>query len=263
MIDIHCHILPEVDDGPARLEQSIALADTALCDGIQTVVATPHGTDVAELLAGHKISSQEFIAARTSWLQDRLEAAGIPLKVIPGIEVNISPDVPGQLETHTAFGLNATKYILSELPFEHYPQYIEDVLFNLQVKGYIPVLAHPERNSVLREKPEILRTLVERGCLVQVTAASVLGFFGNGVKQATHNLLRNNLVHIIATDSHGLGKRDPVLSTAVAEAAKIVGEERATAMVTTIPAAIIAGEPITLPEPSIPKKRWSLFGVKW
>jgi protein-tyrosine phosphatase len=260
MIDLHCHIIPEVDDGPVRLEHALEMARAAVDDGIDTVVATPHGTDIAGLLAGHEIASQDYIAGRTAWLQDRLQEAGIPLEVFPGIEVHISPDVPAQITSRTVFGLNNTKYMLSELPFEHYPQYIDDVLFNIQVKGFVPVLAHPERNSVLREKPERLLALVERGCLVQVTAASILGFFGNGIKQATAELLRSNLVHIISTDAHGVGRRDPVLSAAVAEAAKIVGQERALAMVTTIPAAIIAGERIDLPEPSLPKKRWQIFG---
>jgi protein-tyrosine phosphatase len=147
--------------------------------------------------------------------------------------------------------LGGSSYLLVELPLHEYPAYTEQVLFDLQARGFRPILAHPERNAVLAKEPGRLSALVERGILAQVTAGSLAGRFGRHVLAAADLMLEHRLVHIIASDAHGFGSRSPVMSVGVAAAAVLVGAERARAMVTTIPAAILAGQAIVA-EPPLP-----------
>lgn len=261
MIDLHCHILAGVDDGPARLEQSLEMARVAAADGIGDIVATPHGSNIDYDPGRDEPLTKDEISGKVSWLERQIAAAGLDVKIYPGMEIYLSPETLASLDTGLAFGLNGTHYLLVELPFEHYPRYADDVIFKLQVKGYTPIVAHPERCSAIRENPELLFGLVRKGCLVQVTAASLLGQFGGKVKESTALLLRHNLAHVIATDAHGIGRRDPLLSAAVEEATMLIGKDRALPMVTSTPACIIAGECVETPEPCLPGKRHFFFGI--
>lgn len=258
MIDLHCHILAGVDDGPVRPEQSLEMARIAAADGITGIVATPHGADFDS--GRDEPLTRNDIVDMASRLEGEIAAASLDIKVYPGVEIHISPETPALLDSGQVFGLNCTNYLLVELPFEQYPRYTEDTIFKLQVKGYTPVLAHPERCSAVRENPELLYGLVQKGCLVQVTAASLLGQFGGKVKESTVLMLRHNLAHVIATDAHGMGRRDPVLSLAVEEAGRLAGKDQSLRMVTSIPAAIIAGEWVEVPDPSPPGRKHFFFG---
>lgn len=235
MIDLHCHILPGLDDGAQTLEDSLEIARVATRDGINTIAATPH----ADLWGDNP--DQTDLETRVAELQAALDASGIPINVVPGLENHLSP----ALTTGNAVPLNHTTYALVELPFEEFPHYAESALFQLQLQGLTPVIAHPERNAVLRSDLEVLRRLVERGILAQLTAASLLGVFGKKTREASEAMLRQGLVQVMSTDSHSsTGGRRPVLSEAVAVAARLVGQERAEALVVDTPRRIIAGESI-------------------
>lgn len=255
-VDLHIHILPGMDDGAKDLSQSLEMARIAQNDGIGYLVATPHFGPRAPGVAGAPIRqaiedvSQAFVDA------------GLSVTLLPGAEVQINPDVCQQVASREAITLAGSRYLLLELPFDGYPLYTEDVIFELQLMGLSVILAHPERSLHTLEHPELVSTLVERGVLMQLTAASILGGIGPRVQAMAEYLLRNNLAHIIASDAHGGQFRRPVLSDAVAAASHIVGAERAEEMVSAIPQAIINDEAIE-PERPVPRREskhfWNLL----
>jgi protein-tyrosine phosphatase len=245
MIDLHAHILPAVDDGPVNLGEALAMARLAAADGVRTVAATPHSGDWQPPLSAAALRS------RVAQLQAELDREGVAVTVVMGMEVYLDPDTAWRAVQGSALCLGETNYLLVELPLHEYPSYTEQALFELQARGFRPILAHPERNAVLAREPARLAPLVERGILAQVTAGSLAGRFGRHVLAAAELMLEHRLVHIIASDAHGFGSRSPVMSVGVAAAAALVGAERARAMVTTIPAAILAGQAV-ITEPPTP-----------
>jgi protein-tyrosine phosphatase len=241
MYDLHAHILPGVDDGAATLNEAVDMARVAVEHGTKTILATPHRRDVAE---NSSVSEVQDIQRR---LSGELESSGIELDLLLGMENHLDLDLPEDLSTGHALPINGTRYVLVELPFFGYPNYVEEILFQLQLQGSTPVLAHPERIEAIQRNPGRLAEFVDRGMLTQITAGSILGHFGGGVKRFTLSLLRKGLVHIIASDTHApTGNRSPALPSGVAKAASIVGEERARAMVVDTPMAILNGQTVEI-----------------
>ena len=153
-----------------------------------------------------------------------------------------------------------SRYVLVELGFSSYPLYTEQVLFELQVHGFVPILAHPERYHAVQEDPNLLGGLVEKGVLCQLTAASLMGEWGSRARETAFTLLEHSMAHLIASDAHSPSRRPPVLSPAVREAGRRVGEERAQAMVTTVPGSILEDREMAIepPVPFKPRRRWFL-----
>jgi len=248
--DLHTHILPAVDDGAADLAEAAAMARAALDDGIVRLAATPHnlrwppGTDRAAL------------EARVGELERYLAAQGLPLAVAAGAEMALIPALPQQIDAGEFVTLNRSRYLLLELPYVGLPPRWEEIIFAVQVRGYVPILAHPERNADLGRHPDRLPGLVEQGLLLQITAGSLEGRFGGPAQRMMRHLLEADLVHAIASDAHGAQDRAPRLSQAQALAARIVGAERARALVATNPARILADLPLEVQPPSPPRRRW-------
>ncbi len=255
MIDLHSHILPGIDDGAADLDESLAIARMAVADGIHQMIATPHNTD------WERIGSRGDLNGRLSTLQAALDDAGIPLRMYPGSEVHITPDLVERVRADQVISLNNSRYVLIELPFFTYPHYVEQIFFEIAVEGITPVVAHAERYAAVQEKPELLAPLVERGVLVQITSLSLVGDFGKQARRAAVSLLTRGLAHVIASDGHNTHSRPPLLSEAVSVAAAHVGESRARKMVTEIPQAILDNTPLVVdpPQPVSPRKKW--FGL--
>ena len=253
MYDLHAHILPGVDDGAKTFEDAVEMARVAADQGTEVILATPHLKDISE---NHSVPYVRDLLAQ---LNLDLEKAGIDLKLLLGMENHLDLDLPGDLSAGRALTINGTRYALVELPFFGYPNYAEDVLFQIQVRGVTPVLAHPERIEAIQENPDLLAGFVERGMLSQITAGSVVGHFGGKVRRITRRLLRRGLVHIIASDTHfPRGPRSPILSPGMEAAASIVGYERARAMVVGTPKAILDGVPVEveLPGKVATSRRW-------
>lgn len=233
MIDVHCHILPGVDDdGPGLLEDVLEMARIAVADGIRQIVATPHIKEV--------IHPPEFIREQVTRFNAELEKNGIELEVVPGAEVSALLNV-SLLEQYT---LNGSDYVLLEFPHTHLPQNAAQIVFDAQLAGLIPIIPHPERNPSVVRRPELLLQLVEAGALVQLTAESLTGGFGPEARACARYLLQQRAVHFLATDAHSPSWRCPVLSGGIKAAAKIVGEPAAQRLGTANPAAIIAGNPL-------------------
>ncbi|MBA4373826.1 MAG: tyrosine protein phosphatase [Thermodesulfovibrio sp.] len=235
MIDIHCHILPGLDDGPETLEESLALCRAAAADGIRTIVATPHYKPGAYEWSGPEVLKT------LSLLNTAVAAEGLDLQILPGAEVAVFPELPSVLEAGGPLMLNQGIYFLVEFRPHAIPANSEAFLASFLDSGLIPVIAHPERNAWFANHPEVLFPLVRRGVLLQITAASLTGGLGPQARDFSGYLLRHNLAHVIASDGHNLDDRPVALSKAVALAADLVGEERAVTMVTTVPEAILAG----------------------
>jgi protein-tyrosine phosphatase len=205
MIDLHSHILPGLDDGPADLEGSLALARAAVEQGTTTMVATPHIRD------DHPFPL-EAIQSGVDELNASLSAEGIDLTVVAGGELAISKIPDLDADELGSLGLGASRYLLVESPYTHTSQLLEHVLFDLQSQGFRPVLAHPERSPSFLTDEVRLKRLVERGVLCSVTAMSMQGGFGGQVQEFTARLLWDGLVHNVASDTHSANRRPPALS---------------------------------------------------
>ena len=242
MYDIHCHILPGIDDGPERLEQALAMARIAFADGIQTVVATPHAARIAAL------GGREGLEQRVQAFSGELRANAIDLAVAMGVEYLLSMELLEETQRGAAIGLNGSRYLLVEIDFLQYPSYTEEALFQLQLEGFTPVLAHPERQATIQERPELLVGLVERGVLSQITGGSLMGYFGRAAQKSAEHLLRQNLVHLLASDGHSAtANRPPVMAEAMDAVERLVGEEAVHTLAVANPSAILANAPVALP----------------
>ncbi len=191
-----------MDDGPTTMEQSIAMAEEAVAEGIQTIVATPH-----HLTINYR-NEKPAIARAVHELNEVLKQRDLPLLVVPGQEIHINGEIAEQYELGLIQTINETqKYILLEFPSNHVPRYTPALLYDLLLKGLIPIIVHPERNSEIAEHPNILYDLVLKGALVQVTASSMTGGFGKTIKKLSLQLIEHNLVHFVASDAHNSTNR--------------------------------------------------------
>lgn len=242
MIDLHSHILPEVDDGADSLDEAVRMALIAVEDGIEAVVATPH-------VGGSFQPSPSRLEAQHAKLRDALQLHGLPLRILPGSEAFLSLDLGARVAEGRVPRLNGSRYVLVEWPLHQYPAYAGQALFDLRVRGYVPVLAHAERYRIVQSDVNLLVRLIETGTLVQVTAASLLGGFGPAAKRAAEIMLEHEMAHVIASDAHSAANRPPLLSRAVARASELVGEKAARALTVDVPRALVEDQPVRIPAP--------------
>lgn len=256
MIDLHCHILPGLDDGPADAETSLAMARAAQADGIQTIAATPH------IRGDHPVSITELAGRRTA-LNDALSDAGIAVRVVGGGELALSrlPELDDQELAEICLGDG--NYVLVEAPYTPVADLVEGGVFSLQARGFRPLLAHPERSpAFLGDRPR-LAELVRRGVLCSVTAASLSGRFGRQVRHFACAMFREGLVHNVASDAHDPVRRAPGLSAgleAIEQAVPGAGAQRDW-LTREVPASILAGEDAP-PRPQPPDRRRRPLG-RW
>ena len=245
MIDLHCHLLPGADDGPETLEESIAMARAAYQDGVRTIVATPHEGEWARRHRG--MDAGPALLEEVRRLEAQVRQAGMALSLCPGLETELDLDLVERLRAGRALPLGQGRYFLLELPSYQRAIYLEQVLFQAQLAGWLPLLAHAERYPFVQEDPDVLGPLVQRGVLVQITVRSLTGEVGRTARETGLRLLRKGLAHVLASDGHSAsGPRGPVLSPGVAAAARVVGPARAQAMVTEVPQRILEGLPLAI-----------------
>lgn len=238
-VDIHSHPLAGVDDGAESWDESIAIIERAAEGGTTVMVATPHGDRRG------RWKDVEGLRAKCDELNEEARRRGIGLSVLLGMEAPLALDMVQRLAGGSSLTLNRTDCVLVEFPFAELPLYWEDALFQLQLAGKRPIIAHPERQARIQARPEMLRGPVDRGILVQVTAASLAGHMGQGAKKAADRLLKNGLAHIIASDTHAPeGPRGPDLLAGYNAAARLVGPEKAAEMASTFPRALVLGKPL-------------------
>jgi protein-tyrosine phosphatase len=253
MIDIHTHILPQVDDGPSDWEDALALIRQGMNDGIRGAVCTSHVLNkLDDNLEGKLIY-------RFDQLKEMVAKQNPDFKLWLGSELHIlsSFDPMSQLAT-----INGNKkYLMIEFPMNEMPSDADDKLFQLTLNGFTPILVHPERNAKILYRPEKLFEFVQRGILVQVNAGSINGVFGRPVKKLAMEAVDRNLVHFVASDCHQVRERPMLLSEAYRTVEKRWGGEKAQALFHANPLSAVQGDPIPLPAPESfdVKKRKSFF----
>ena len=238
MIDIHNHILPNMDDGASSWEISLKMCEQAHQDGIKTIVATPH------TLNGIYENHPQDIEEKVKILNQKLKENNIPLQILPGSEVHLRDDIIEKLKNQAIMTINKTNYVLLEFPADQIPHQTEEILFRIQIMGIIPIFSHVERNLEFQRKPDSLANLIQKGALAQLTAASLCGVFGSKTRKFAQELLANGLIYCIASDAHSdlESGRNTILSKAVAEASKIIGHQAALNLVQSNPKKIIENQ---------------------
>lgn len=243
MIDLHCHILCNMDDGPDCMEETVAMAMRAVDDGIHAIVATPH------TLNGVYENPFDRVVRAVQQTQKVLNQNKIPLKLVSGGENHFCTGLSEKiLNGHGCFIDGNGIYALVEFPFHTLPAGYREELFALRMRSVVPIIAHPERSIPFQRDLELLAELVAMGCLVQLTAMSVTGEFGKRTMRCAHELLKQNLAHVIASDAHSSESRAPLLTPALEAAADVLKSDvLAKALFSDNPRSIVKGRDILPP----------------
>jgi protein-tyrosine phosphatase len=241
VIDLHCHVLAGIDDGPETIEGSVALARAAADRGIRTIVATPH-------VSWRYKNDSATIARLVEETNNAIAAAGVTLNVLAGAEIAMTRAAELPAEELSALALGGGSWLLVEPPFASDASGLDTLVFQLLDEGHDVVLAHPERCPAFHRDPQMLESLVNSGVLTSITAGSLVGRFGGGVRRFALGLIDAELVHNVASDAHDSTQRAP----GMAEECKQAGLEGLTEWLTEgVPAAILAGEDSLPPRPMI------------
>jgi len=238
VIDLHCHILPKIDDGSPSWSVSLNMCRQAVANGIKTIVATPH------ILNGVYDNKPQDIEEKVKILNQKIKENNIPLQILPGSEVHLSADIIEAIKKQEILTLNKSNYILLEFPHTQIPLHIEEILFQIQIMGIIPIISHVERNLKFQQKPSLLSRFIQKGALAQITSASLCGFFGPIPKKISQRFLSEELVYSIASDAHTDSEkgRGSFFSQALTEASKIIGHQAALNLVQSHPQKIISNQ---------------------
>lgn len=232
MIDLHCHILPGIDDGASDLTESLALLQLAVTDGITRMVATPH------INPGYFDNTKTTIQQALTQLRQALAQQHIAIQVAAAAEIRVTADLMPAFEQGQLPILGhwqQQQVLLLEFPHSHIPAGSDKLVKWLQQRGVMPMIAHPERNRDVQNDPKILAPFIRAGCLFQLTASSLLGDLGDRHQECARLLLQQRLFTVMATDSHNLLRRPPKLAAARAEAGRLTDEHYATELVQTNP----------------------------
>lgn len=255
MIDLHCHILPGIDDGAKTLEDSLDMARKAISQGITHLMCTPHHNN------GKYFNPADQVIEKVAVLQQELDDRNLGLTLLEGQEIRIT----GTLLEDIARGeilftdLDDT-YILIEFPTGEVPAYTKQLFFNLLSQGHTPVIVHPERNTVFRKNPNDLIPFLEMGVLTQLTAPSIVGVFGKEIQKTAKQMLKHNMLYMVASDAHNLRHRNFYLKEAYEEIKKEQGQSTVVAM-QQMTKALVNGDPVTTPDfIEIKEKKFKFFG---
>lgn len=235
MIDIHCHILPNLDDGAGSMEIACAMAEMAIADGITHVIATPHASP-------HYPFVPELVKQRRDEIQSRFEGR---LVLATGCDFHLSFENLQTIREDVArFTLNQKNYLLVEFADYSIPPSLDHALHDLQLAGLHPIITHPERNPLIRAQPERLFAWLRQGCYAQVTAQSLLGKFGRSAQEVAEEWLDIGAVHFVASDGHNITSRPPLLREAFDYLAKTRGDDVARGLLVENPFAVFEGGPL-------------------
>jgi protein-tyrosine phosphatase len=257
VIDLHNHLLPAIDDGAKRLEESLEFLRAARRDGITTIVATPH------MKPGVHDNSRETILERVALVREAQkgdpDSEGVEL--LPGAEVYFGADLPQRARAGLLMSVaDRGKYLLLELPYQQVPLQVDETIFQLRLAGLTPLMAHPERVAYYLEDLERVEASVRIGALTQVTGSSITGRFGSKARDFALAMLDRGLIHVLATDSHDVRHRPPVLSEAARLVRDRLGDAAARRLTEEIPRAILEGREIEAAPP--PRRSRGRRGVR-
>jgi protein-tyrosine phosphatase len=236
--DIHCHIIPNIDDGSNSTDESIAMAHIAESDGTKTLIATPH-----QLGANRRVTVDAIKEGVTS-LRERLRAENIDVAILPGADIRIDPELPKLLKQGEVLTLaDRGRHVLLELPHDtYYP--LDRLLKSLRKQGLIGILSHPERNRGIIKDPDVMWDVIEAGGLLQITAASLTGAFGASCQEIAELAVDEGLVHLIASDAHDTKHRPFGMRKAYDTICELAGEKLADLVCCENPARIFEGDDV-------------------
>lgn len=250
MIDIHNHILPGIDDGAQNLKTSLQMARMALDSGIQDIIATPH------VISGVFDNSRQQILQAVEDLKQALKENNIAVNLWPGAEYHLEPDLIERLQRQELITLNETgRYLLLELPQTMVPDYTVELLYELQIAGIQPIIAHPERNQRLMENGALLEVISSCNAVLQLTAASLTGLFGSKVQKTAWALINEPYTVVVASDAHSTHGRGPRLGEAYLEIRTRLGQETAQLLCFENPERVARGEALR-PCPRVQPSMW-------
>ncbi len=251
MIDLHCHLLPGIDDGAPDLATSLEMARIAIDDGIETIVCTPH------IMPGVFDNEPADIRARVAHLARELGERGLALRLAAGSDAHIRPDFVAALRNDRVQPIAGGRYVLFEPPHNVVPPRMEDCLFDIQAAGYVPILTHPERLTWIEEKYDVVASLARSGVLIQLTAGAITGVFGPRPRYWSERMLDEGLVHVVSSDGHNTRRRRPAMREAAEACARLLGAAEADNLVRVRPLGVLSDAPLEklpeLPERSRPK----------
>lgn len=254
-VDIHCHFLPEMDDGAVSWGEAISMARIAVKDGFTRLIVTPHQ------LGCYRLNTAERIRKQAEEFCSQLRSSGIPLEVRVGGDVRIEPDLLAQLDDGNVLSLaNQSRHLLLELPHELYFP-LEPLILELERRGYQAILSHPERNQGILSQHRIISDLINVGCLMQITAGSFVGAFGSPSKKLAERMLAENAIHFVATDAHGTRYRRPNMSRAFNVIATLASIDVAQELCCINPNRVYNGLPVPVvtDQPQLETRRWFNF----
>lgn len=235
MVDIHFHLLPGLDDGPETLEMAVEMARMAIADGTTHIVATPHANAQFPF-------DPELIAKRAAEVRSRV---GDQVTILTGCDFHLSFENLQDIRQHRdRYTINRNGYLLVEFASYSIPPEIDQTFHELQLAGITPIITHPERNRILRRHTDWLDKWASHGCVMQVTAGSLLGRFGPNASEAATAWLETDRIHILASDAHNTTTRPPQLAAAYRHVAEVRGEETARALCRENPLAVVEGRPL-------------------
>lgn len=236
MIDLHSHIIPGIDDGACSWEEAVTMCRMAWEDGTKVLAATPHA------LNGVYHTEGSVVSGHITLLKEKLEAEGIGLDIVQGAEVYSIPELPLILCEEPMLTLASHgRYFLLEFPHTAIPPNADRLIFELQIRHFIPIIVHPERNLYFQQDPDSLERFLGQGAYCQVTAMSFTGGFGERPRQCAYDLLKRDMVHAVASDAHNMRGRPPVLSGARKAVREYAGEEKARELFETFPKKVLNG----------------------
>ena len=238
MIDLHCHILPGVDDGADSPDTALAMAEIAVDAGISTVVATPH----CNARDPRKNFRSVALDAAFRGLQEAFDRAGLPIRVLPGCEVLLRGDVGRLLDTQALYTLAGSRYLLVEFYFDEHPETMDAALEAVRSRGFVPVIAHPERYFCVQDRPEMAARWYERGDVLQLNKGSILGDLGERAYDTSRDFLRRGLCHVIASDAHHAQYRTPSFTRLLNELEYFFPEAPAELLLETNPRIILENQ---------------------
>jgi protein-tyrosine phosphatase len=233
MIDLHSHILPGIDDGAGSLDIAIEMAKMAVADGIEVMACTPH------FMPGMYDNTSGDVRRRVAELNSELMDRDIELALVVGSDAHMRPDFLSCLRSGDILTLHDSQYVLFEPPHNIMPQRLEDLLFNISVSGYTPVLTHPERLKWIEHSYPVMQQLAKSGIWMQITSGSLTGRFGKRPQYWAQKMLAEGLVSILATDAHNTRSRPPLLAEGYEIAKSELGREQALHLVSTRPECVL------------------------
>lgn len=254
MIDMHSHILVNVDDGPETTEETFQLFEQAIAEGITTIISTSHALHPLYHVPCHVVNEQ------IAQYQQEIDSRNMPLTLYPGHEVRLAGNIVELYETGQLHTLARSNYMLLELPSGFVPTYSSAIIYNLLTVGITPIIAHPERNAAIAKNPNILKQLILEGALAQMTAGSLAGKFGKSIQQLSLQLVQSNLVHTYGSDVHNVKSRPFLFEKGL----RFLEKEKQLEAVDVFlenNTRIINNQPFIVyePEDHFTKKRWKIF----